>query len=191
MIADPTEWVSGTFGRFERPTRWLPSKVVPDEIRRAAALACSERVALLAVKATRRITLEWVVSLGVLTAGRALSIADAKTKASAYADILAEAYPAAVFTVHTLRAAASEFRFFPSFAELVERLDMEVRKLNRERDRLAILARPTPEPEPALIVEDAGTPMPPQRKAVTSPVLSHPLSKEQLDAWARGVDISL
>jgi hypothetical protein len=58
--------------------------------------------------------------------------ADAEIKLAAYVDMLEE-YPAGCFTKRTLRQAAETFKFFPSYAELVEFLNPIRSDINERR----------------------------------------------------------
>ena len=75
----------------------------------------------------------FVTALGTLTATRP-GEADGLAKVRAYAAMLE--FPASAFTRSSLDAAARKFRFFPSYAELVEHLEAEVAQAKALRHQL-------------------------------------------------------
>jgi hypothetical protein len=74
-----------------------------------------------------------VTALGTLTATRP-GEADGLAKVRAYAAMLE--FPASAFTRSSLDAAARKFRWFPSYAELVEHLEAEVAQAKALRHQL-------------------------------------------------------
>ena len=75
----------------------------------------------------------FVTALGTLTATRP-GEADGLAKIRAYAAMLE--FPASAFTRSSLDAAARKFRWFPSYAELVEHLEAEVATAKALRHQL-------------------------------------------------------
>jgi Mg-chelatase subunit ChlI len=75
----------------------------------------------------------FVTALGTLTATRP-GEADGLAKVRAYAAMLE--FPASAFTRSSLDAAARKFRWFPSYAELVEHLEAEVAQAKALRHQL-------------------------------------------------------
>jgi len=191
IVDDPVKAGYGEHGYEERVGRWEPPAVITPEVQEAAGRALAERRALYETKATTRQAIEWVVSLGLLTAGRASSAEDVRLKAGAYASLMTE-YPAAVLNRDTLRRAADAFKFFPSYAEVAERLDAEARRLKREQTKLKKLAegnKPPPPSRAEAAVRSAVKPMPgtkAEAKPERGPILTQPPSAEQLERWARG-----
>ena len=95
-------------------------------------------------KSPREITAKWLIRLGTLCAGQT-SVADAKLKITEYIALLD--YPVGCFTDQTLDAAARQFKWLPSYAELTEFLDGEAASA---RVHLAALLRPpAPEAKPS------------------------------------------
>jgi len=199
ILADPQVPVYGADGGFDtRAGTWHPPAVVTPEQRAAAKAALGERLLALATNVTGRQAVEWVLSLAMLTAGRAMSTEDAKARATAYASMLAD-YPAAVLTRESLQRAATDFKFFPSYAELVERLDVEVRRLKREQRKLEqlaeVIAPPTREQS---TIRAAVRPMPGARKSDAvkaepkpekASAIVQPASAEQLAEWAKACGV--
>lgn len=144
LLADPEIAVYGEHGFDTKAGIWSPPAVIDDAIKLSARQALGEYDRVLETKATRRQATEWALSLMMLTGGRHAAVDDAKAKATAYAMMLID-YPAAVLTRDTLNGVAKAFRFFPAYAELAEHLDINVRRLQRERRKLATLAA---EPQP-------------------------------------------
>jgi hypothetical protein len=64
-----------------------------------------------------RLVTSWLSDLANLTAGTA-PLADAKTKITAIASMLAEDFPAGAFTRQSLNVVARACKFFPSYSEL-------------------------------------------------------------------------
>lgn len=189
IVADPEVAGYGEHGFETKPGRWLPPAVISPDVQEAAGRALAERRTLYETKATARQAIEWVVSLGLLTAGRASSAEDVKLKAGAYASMMVE-YPAAVLNRDTLRRAADAFKFFPSYAEVAERLDIEAGRLRREQTKLKKLAAgnaPAPSRTESA-VRSAVRPMPgtkAEKKPEREPILTQPPSAEQLAEWAK------
>jgi hypothetical protein len=64
---------------------------------------------------------EWVIVLGVLTAGN-MSRAEAEMKLRAYVPLLQDQFPAGAFTQESLHAVAAQCKWFPSYAEVIQHL---------------------------------------------------------------------
>lgn len=72
---------------------------------------------------------KWLASLGTLCAGN-VGLADAEAKITAYAAMF-EA-PIGLLNKTTLDRAAREFKFFPTYGEIVEFFEEEAREIHRE-----------------------------------------------------------
>ena len=83
--------------------------------------------------APQALALRWISALGTLTASKP-GEADGSAKAQAYAAMVE--FPASAFTRSSLDAAARKFRWFPSYAELVEHLEAEVAAAKAQRHQL-------------------------------------------------------
>lgn len=89
--------------------------------------------------APRQTATKWLAALGVCCAGQ-MTAEDVRMKLKVYGDLLTQ--PDFVYTQESLRAAASMFRWFPSFAELDEFLGKqgeEIRRLNFRLTEISLL----------------------------------------------------
>jgi hypothetical protein len=64
---------------------------------------------------------EWTIALGVLTAGNMTRV-EAEMKLRAYVPLLLENFPPGAFTQDSLHFVASQCKWFPSYAEVIEHL---------------------------------------------------------------------
>jgi hypothetical protein len=87
---------------------------------------------------------EWTIALGVLTAGNMTRV-EAEMKLRAYVPLLLENFPPAAFTQDSLHFVASQCKWFPSYAEVIEHLRTW---WHDNRPRPVAIAPPPPEPEP-------------------------------------------
>lgn len=111
---------------------------------------------------------EWLSSLGLLVAGQ-MTAEDARARVTAYVAMLE--FPAECFTRATLKAAAEQFRFWPSFAELTAFFGTKLESL---REQLAEMERICEH------VDRPALPKPPP------PVPYVPMTREQADAeWSK------
>lgn len=200
LTADQVEGFSGgPHGYDVRPKRWQPPAVISADVREEARASLGA-VAPLCEPAKRAVVATWVAKLGAMAAGR-MSADEAQVKVELLSSELCEEYPVGVFTPETLRAAARAFKWFPSYAELAEQLDIEARKLKRLRERLETLARPaTPQPptREQSTVRAAIRPMPGVRKSDAvkaepkpekASAIVQPPSAEQLAEWAKACGV--
>lgn len=193
-MADPMIPTYGEHGFETRRGRWEPPAVIDDATRIEAGRALGDRNRLLEAKASTLQAKEWILSLVMLTGGKQLSTDDAKAKGAAYAAMLVE-YPAVLFTRENLQKAAGEFKFFPAYSELAERLDKWLGRLKREQKRLQLLAA-VPEAKTASVIRSAVRPMPgsvpqearakPPQKPKASAEVS-PASPEQIAEWTKAL----
>lgn len=89
---------------------------------------------------SRDLARKWLSSLGTLTAGR-MPAEEARSKLIAYSEFFD--HPSGAFTKETLRLAAKEFKWFPSFSELSTFLDEQSVPIRNERDRIKAIADAT------------------------------------------------
>lgn len=178
-------------------TDWQPVTLAPalrDEAKAALATIGRVMTQMVDQDAVR----QWVGSLGVLTASGAMGSGDAEAKLDSYPSMLAGRYPAVIFTRDALDRAARQFKFFPSYAELTERLDGEVLRRNRASRKLERLIRgPRQMPAPAApslpaqsteaILKRAGEAVSAPKGRASAEV--SPASAEQLAGWAREIGI--
>ena len=125
--------------------------------------------------APRQTATKWIVALGACTAGQ-MSADDVKMKVKVYADLLDE--PEFAYTKESLKAAATKFKWFPSFAELQEFLECqggEIRRLNRRL--VAISTLPTDEEIAAKKAEEEA--------ARLAKMLSTPAGRIRHKHWGR------
>lgn len=133
----------------------------------------------------------WVGKLGILVAG-SMTADDARAKMAGYGAMLAGQYPRALFSRDVLDRCARAFKWFPSYSELADRLDLEHRKLVREQKRLETLVGraegATPAPVRRLIA-DAVKPVVPKREPPPekASAVVRPASPDQLAEWAKAV----
>jgi hypothetical protein len=85
---------------------------------------------------------QWVIALGVLTAGNMTRV-EAEMKLRAYVPLLQDDFPAGAFCQRSLQHVAQQCRYFPSYADVV----LHLRAWWREH-RPAPPALPPPPPEP-------------------------------------------
>lgn len=133
----------------EPSVEWQRPALVTETIRHQAGAALaqwSERYAPAPDQAKR----DWLVKLGLLVAGT-MTEADARVKSAALIDVID--HPSGCFTKHSLRRAAERFKFWPSFAELKELLDEELRRQRVFEIRLRALLAP---PQQAIAPKPAG-----------------------------------
>lgn len=143
----------------------------------------------------KRLVMEWLARLGMAVASN-LSPDEAMGKIEAIAGDLAADYPAGVFTDETRRKAMRAFKWFPSYSELAELLDMEkskLRRLQRKLEALAAAGKPkAPQkegPTAADLVRAAIKPVPAKaERRDREPILTHPPSAEQIAEWAKAVE---
>ena len=64
---------------------------------------------------------EWTIALGVLTAGN-MTRAEAEMKLRAYVPLLQDNFPPGAFTPESLHHVASQCKFFPAYAEVIDHL---------------------------------------------------------------------
>ena len=64
---------------------------------------------------------EWTIALGVLTAGN-MTRAEAEMKLRAYVPLLQDNFPPGAFTPELLHHVASQCKFFPAYAEVIDHL---------------------------------------------------------------------
>lgn len=107
---------------------WQPPDDVPAKVKAEASRMIAPFHAALAA-APRMLVAHWLTQLGILVAGN-MPVADAKAKVAGYVADLD--FPALCFTDATRAAAAREFKWFPSFAELSEFLE-KIAKPHRAR----------------------------------------------------------
>lgn len=69
---------------------------------------------------------QWLLALGMQTAGKGVTQADVVLRTAAYVSTLCDE-PAHCFTSGTLKAAARHFKWFPTVSEIVEFLERETR----------------------------------------------------------------
>jgi hypothetical protein len=138
VLADQDEGFYGPNGYDIRPAPWKLPAVLGAAEREEAARALDALAPVLDPAAQATIA-PWLNRLGAMVASN-MSADEARVKAGLMASNLAAEFPIGVFTPETLRAAAREFKWFPSYAELAEYLDREARKLRRLRDRLEAVA---------------------------------------------------
>jgi hypothetical protein len=119
----------------ERP--WTAPKTV-EERDAGEALRNLPIVERLCQPCPRETVSKWLATLGVMCAGQQLTAADAKAKISAYSAHLN--HPASCFTNDTLNEAARKFKWFPSYAEVAEFLDLKAQQQLNMRFRLEKIA---------------------------------------------------
>lgn len=197
VLADQVEGFYGDHGYDTRATTWVLPATITEPDREEARKALGALAAFTG-KATRAIVLPWLFRLGATVASQ-MTADEARVKAEMMASMLIEDYPAGVFTPETLRAAARAFKWFPAYAELCERLDMEKRKLDRLERRLRAVAaeqaradaKPTPQKRAESIVRSAvrkvGDEQTNDAKPVREPILTHPPTSEQIEEWSKAV----
>lgn len=138
----PTQisYSSEGYGAIVTPLAWeLPATLTAEQIGQAKrALPAAEATLR---PASRETISKWLVVLGSLCAGQT-SAADAKTKISAYAQLLQ--VPEAVLTKETLREAGEHFRWLPSFAEISAFLEEKAGPMKRLVQRLEAIANAKP-----------------------------------------------
>lgn len=82
----------------------------------------STKVAYLNTSAeTYGVVRKWLLSLGTLCAG-SMPVEEARMRVAAYASMLSEQFGPHAFTQGSLEKVARESKFFPSYAEVAERL---------------------------------------------------------------------
>ncbi|WP_341702602.1 hypothetical protein [Ferrovibrio sp.] len=138
----PSDELSRILHAEDGSGRWLPPAVVTDQMRLASRAVLADMGKRMAM-ADRGSILKWLVSLGTLSAGR-MSLEEARTRATGYADLLSDDFEAGCFTRGSLKRVAARYTWFPSFAEVTEALMVEKRRLWKERERLKRLANPPP-----------------------------------------------
>lgn len=106
-------------------------------------------------KSPREATAKWLIRLGTLCAGQT-SVADAKAKIAAYVELLD--YPLGCFTTQTLEAAARQFKWLPSYAELTEFLDGEAARAKIHLDVLLMPPRRAEEKPSGPMLHEIFTP---------------------------------
>lgn len=195
VLADRVEGFCGEHGYDTRPARWQLTAVVSDAARDEARRAL-DALAPLTAAATRVAIVPWISRLGAMT-GAPMTADEARVKAELLASNLAEEYPAGVFTPETMRAAAKAFKWFPSYAELCERLDLEARKLRRLKERLSAVAGAGEQKaaRSESLVRSAVRRMPEAKASDAKPhqtpekasAVVHPASPEQIEQWAKAV----
>jgi hypothetical protein len=110
-----------------------PAELVKDAEQYAAAIKAGM------VRSDQSVLREWLSMLGALTAN-GMTANDARAKTALYAATLAD-YPAILFTQESLKELAAKCKFLPSYAELVDFLDMELERLKIQRDRSLSIAQ--------------------------------------------------
>lgn len=187
ILEPPRVAIYGQGGFDTREGPWSPPAVIPPEM---VAEAGRLLPAIMGPPGDtpKRLVVEWLARLGMAVASN-LSPDEAMGKIEAIAGDLAADYPAAVFTDETRRKAMRAFKWFPSYSELAELLNIERSKLRRMQRQLEALVKATqPKPSPvAAAVRAAIKPVPTEKKPEREPILTQPPSAEQLAEWAKAV----
>jgi hypothetical protein len=92
--------------------------------------------------APEKIMRQWLIALGNVCAGQ-ISKDDAGNKINAYVKLFEE-LPISIFSKATLREAAEQFKFFPSFAEISAFLKARAFRAHQAHERLEALANTQP-----------------------------------------------
>ena len=132
----------------ERPY-WYPPPVVTPEMVNVAKYSLSTFDAMLEDAAPEDIR-AWLAKLGLLGAGN-MPEDRATAKLVAYSAFLFP-LPTGILTEETAERAARKFKWFPSYAEIVEFLDAETLELKNMRQRARMIAEwagPKQPPKPA------------------------------------------
>jgi hypothetical protein len=96
-------------------------------------------MSVLLLPTSRDVVAAWLLRVGLAVASQ-MSVDDAKAKVEVMAFDLVVEFPVAVFSDKTRRRAMRRFKWFPSYAELAELLDLEAGRLRRAQKRLKVLA---------------------------------------------------
>lgn len=86
---------------------------------------------------------QWLLALGMQTAGKGVTQADVVLRTAAYVSTLCDE-PAHCFTSGTLKAAARHFKWFPTVSEIVEFLDRETKARRGQADAARRMAGAAP-----------------------------------------------
>ncbi|CAK0751905.1 hypothetical protein CCP2SC5_1830001 [Azospirillaceae bacterium] len=93
---------------------------------------------------------QWLAQVGSLCASGRMTETEAMRRISAYSAML-QSRPAWQFSLESIEAVARACRFFPSYAELVEALDLWTERRAIRIDRLrALTSPPSPPPQQQL-----------------------------------------
>ena len=115
-LMDKTEPFYGPNGYDERLGPWKPPAVISRELRAEAALMLDQSEALLRPAAQSSLR-SWLVSLGALVANSG-SDSNASARVDAYSGLVDAS--AGALTKTSLKRAAAQFKFWPSYSELAE-----------------------------------------------------------------------
>lgn len=136
-LQSPIDFETGKAGHRS----WKVPASMSDKTRNEAAAAYANAKRLLWLASQNQIS-DWLMQLGVLVAG-SMSAQDAGLKISAYASLLDD-LPVGVLTKQSLKSAGASFKFFPTFSEVNEFLEIETANLKRYVQRLEVLASHRP-----------------------------------------------
>lgn len=190
LLTDRAEGYLGEKG-FEVRNTWSPPAVLEPAVRNEARDLLAQVNCALSDHADSQAIAAWVGKLGILVAG-SMTADDARAKMAGYGSMLAGRYPRALLSRDVLDRCARAFKWFPSYSELADRLDLEHQRLKREQKRLEALVGRAEGPAPTPVrrlVADVVKPVVPKREPPPekASAIVHPPSAEQIAEWAKAV----